>query len=176
MARYRSRRFKTHYKQWLQQQAHQYMMEKTIEVLDLDALAQSILDAGTWEDKPVSPKQRLKRDLSRALADERWEDPQGRDVKRMHAVRILEPGGQYRWEWAEITHARPDHMRLSLQQGRKMIVADCRQNKLAGESYNDNNIHGAHIDPLDYNINLDLEEESLPTDYPEEDDAEDDSD
>jgi len=56
-------------------------------------------------------------------------------------------------------------MRVSFQQRRLAILADCKQHKTDVDSYNHNNEY--HVQLLfDYDFNTDLEEGSLPTQYP----------
>jgi hypothetical protein len=59
-------------------------------------------------------------------------------------------------------------MRVSLQQRRQYLLSGCRQHKLDFDSFNDNNIFGANIPQFSYNFDPDMEELSLPTDYPME--------
>jgi hypothetical protein len=73
------------------------------------------------------------------------------------------------WEWAPLYRATADQFRLGMQARRNGIRADCRQHKKDHESYNDNNVHGEHVDLFDYDFNKDLDEESFPTEYPDED-------
>jgi hypothetical protein len=57
-------------------------------------------------------------------------------------------------------------MRISFQQRRQGILADCRQHKTDVESYNDNNRFKASL-LFDYDFNADLQELELPTKYPD---------
>jgi hypothetical protein len=46
------------------------------------------------------------------------------------------------------------------------MVADAIQLDLDWASYNDNNVLGVKLPPLDYNLTLDVQESKLPTTYP----------
>jgi hypothetical protein len=136
-----------------------------VETFDLD-------DVAEWAEKelkyivaPITPKQMLKRKLTRALKTERIVDPQKREVRKWLSVRHNENGHVWT-EWAQMLNADPGHMRMSQQQHRQYILDNCRQHKLVFDSYNDNNKFGATLPPNDYNFNPDLDELDLPTKYP----------
>lgn len=159
------------YQKYMQDLAHKYIEAHGVESIDLEAVAQWAIDEGLWRPKPISPVKRCKRDLARALAVEYVEDPQGREVRGMIAFPISSDGGQMQWEWAPLFRASPEQFRLGMQTRRNGIRADCRQHKRDHESYNDNNIHGATVPLFDYDFNRDLEEESYPTEYPDDPDG-----
>jgi hypothetical protein len=56
-------------------------------------------------------------------------------------------------------------MRLSFQQGRQAILADCRAHKTYVESYNDNNSFNVKLPGFSYNFDPDMKELELPTEY-----------
>jgi hypothetical protein len=70
--------------------------------------------------------------------------------------------------WAEITTATAKHMQLSLQQRRTGIRDDCRQHRLDFDFYSEHNVHGAMLNPFEYNFLPDLDEMDVPTEYPDE--------
>lgn len=157
------------YQKFMQGLVHEYMRNFKVEQVDLQEVAQWAVATGRWDEPPVDPVKRCKHDMARALAVEYTTDPQGREVRSMVAVPIVgSDNGQMLWEWAPIFSARPEHFKISQQMGRNAILADCRQHRLNGLSYNDNNKHGAVVDLFDYNFNPDLEEGDMPTEYPEE--------
>jgi hypothetical protein len=145
----------------------QYRQLFEVDVVDTQAVAQWAISSGLWKRPPVDPEILLRRELARALRTEYYRDPQGRDVRKNHPVVVTE-GLQRKWYWAAITEASPKHMRLSLQQRRQGILADCRQHRIDFDSYNDNNKFKAELSLFDYDFNKDLEELSLPTHYPNE--------
>lgn len=163
----RNVQFKSSKKKSLQRIAHEYMKEYGVDTIDLDDVLDWALETRRWDLPSYDPRRQLKREMARALAVEYYEDPQGREVRRMHAVKIKSPQGLL-WEWADIKTAKPEHMRLSLQQRRSGVVSDCRQLMLDAQSYNDNNVHGAQLELPDFDINKDLAEASMPSEYPDE--------
>ncbi len=85
----------------------------------------------------------------------------------MHPVRIKD-GPRQMVFWADFRTAKPGHMRLSFQQRRQGILADCRAHKKDIESYNDNNAFNVKLPLFSYDFNPDLREMELPTEYPDE--------
>lgn len=138
-----------------------------VETFDLDDVVKWALDELKYRIEPLTPAQMLKRKFSRAMGNEYFTDPQKREVRKYHPVRRTEDGRTWT-VWATLSSADPGHMRMSLQQHRQYILGNCRQHKLVFDSYNDNNKFGATLPLFDYNFNPDLEELSLPTDYPME--------
>ena len=154
--------------QYLQSLTHRYMDEHCVDAVDLADVARWAYDNGLWRDRPYDPVKNLRRLLARAAAAEYIHDPQGREVRGMIPIPIKSDDGQLLWEWAPIYRASRKDFHLSQQVRRNGILAGCRQHKIDTDSYNDNNLHGAFVDAFDYNFNPDLEEESFPTDYPDE--------
>lgn len=158
----------TNYQRFMRSLAHRYMKDKKVDRFDPDDVANWAIDLGLWVDrKRYSPSKKCARDLRRALATEYIVDPQGREVRNMVAYPVETDGGQHVWEWAPLYNARRDEFHLSQQLGRGAILSRVRQHKLKHESWNDNNKSGATLAGFDYNFNMDLEEESLPTEYPD---------
>jgi hypothetical protein len=117
------------------------------------------------------PKPMLKQateDLRKALAQERYVDKQGREVRKYH-VANYEVDGEQLPLWSDISEAQPDHMRISLQQRRQGILADVKRHKDDVDSYNDNNKFNTQIPLFNYNFELDLEEAEMPSEYNEDD-------
>lgn len=126
---------------------------------------------GLWEPSRKSAVAQLASDLGRAMRDEYFTDPQGRRVRRKHARRIVEQlfDGEYKQItiWDDITTATPEHMHMSLQQRRRMILGDCHQLKTDAESYN-HNYNPAPEQPiqLSWDFTFDLIEIENPEEYP----------
>jgi len=134
------------------------------------------ISRGIWDREPVSPEVQLRRDLSRHLRTEYFVDPQGREVRKNHAIMIptqTQDGEKLRPLYKELFHAGPEHMRASLQLRRRGVVRDVMQMELDFLSYNDNNVYSAKLDKMDYDINKDLDELNMPTTYPDGEDDDD---
>ena len=96
----------------------------------------------------------LARDLSRAMRDEFYTDPQGRRVRTKHAAKCIEDAlsddgeegpKKQKMLWADIRTDSEDHIIKALQQRRMQIVGDCKQLKTDADSFNDNPPSGKKI-------------------------------
>jgi hypothetical protein len=148
---------------------HEFMKVNRVTEVDLDTVAHWAVKNGYYQRPALTVVKQCKRELAQALRTERITDRQGREVRRMHPVRVrdLEEDKQL-VIWADIEYAKPNHMRVSFSQRRQGILDHCRQHKTDVESYNDNNMFKARLPLFDYNFNPDLEEGDLPTEYPDE--------
>ena len=128
-----------------------------------------------WQPAAKTQRQLFCEELGRAAQKETYEDEQGRQVRRKHAVRIKQ-GSEQLVLWADVEDAPPEHMQMSFQQRRRGIGGDVKQLKTDMDSYNDNNKHGASIQ-LSFNFDVDMEDEAHPGEYddtPPEDEVTDD--
>ena len=150
----------------MQSVVHEYMRENKVDTVELEQVAEWAVRTGRYQRQPLNIVQQCKRELSQALRVEYYKDPQGREVRKMHPVRVNDLDGQQMVLWADIENAKPNHMRVSFQQRRQGILWDCRQHKTDVDSYNDNNRFRASL-MFDYDFNPDLQELELPTKYPE---------
>ena len=113
-------------------------------------------NTGRWEPKPSNVIKQCAEDISRALREEYYTDPQGRAVRTKHAAPKKQDGRQ-QMLWDDIRTADPEHMGGSIQVRRNQIVGDCCQLKRDRDSYNDNNTYGARL-PLSLNFENDVTE------------------
>lgn len=144
-----------------------------------DLIAEWAYRTGLWRRPPADPVDLLRKDISRYLRSEYITDPQGREVRKNHAiiVDVQTPAGSKRRSiWMELFHASPEHMKASSQLRRRGLLRDAVQLDLDLKSYNDNNVFGVALPSMDFDLNKDIEEINLPTTYPSEpfDDEEDD--
>jgi len=150
-----------------------YMREHGINEVDPDELTAWAINHGRISDDELDFFRRAKRDLIQAMRDQHQIDRQGREVRKMIAIRYKENRVQ-KSLWMDLFETKPKRAHTALAQQRRSIVAYCRKHKQTVESYNDNNVYGAQLTLFDYNINKDLIEEQQPTEYPDEKPAEDD--
>src|ERR1039457_2908338 len=151
----------------LQGIVHDYIEAHEADEVDLGEVAEWAIQTGRYSAEPISIIRQCKEQLSEACRSEVYKDPQGRDVRRMHPVRIVD-GPQQMVFWADITTAKPGHMRLSFQQRRTAILADCKAHKTDVEFYNDNNSFKVALPLFSYNFDPDIRELQLPNQYPDE--------
>jgi hypothetical protein len=135
-----------------------------VDEADCGAAAEWAFAQGLWKRPQVNPVEILRREIARALRGQYIEDPQGREVRKNHPV-LTGDGDNRKVIWVDIQKAKPEQMRLSLAWRRNGVLADCKQMALDFDSYNDNNVFGAKLPPLDCNFNPDIEEARLPTTY-----------
>jgi hypothetical protein len=100
-------------------------------------IARWAIKTGLWAPQPGSVIDQCAEELSRAMREEYYTDPQGREVRAKHAARIKENGKQITL-WADIRSATPAHMERAFGQRRKQILGDCKQLKADVDSFNDN--------------------------------------
>lgn len=134
-------------------------------------IAEWAIKEGISRPIPQTPEELLRKDIARYLKNDYIDDPQGRHVRRNHAIFIpvvTQDGVKRRSRWYEKDVAPPEHMRLSLQLRRTAAFHDVRQMDLDFQSYNDNNVYGVKLPPMDYNMNADVQEANLPPTYPTE--------
>ncbi|HEY2094122.1 MAG TPA: hypothetical protein VGJ81_19805 [Thermoanaerobaculia bacterium] len=138
-----------------------------------DLIAEWAYNKGLWKRPPVDPVVALSRDIARYLRNIYVTDPQGREVRKNHAVMIevqTPSGPKRRSIWKELFHADAEHMKVSFQLRRRAAEQDVKQLHLDWSSYQDNNVFGAKLDQMDFDFNKDIEESNLPTTYPDADD------
>lgn len=153
----------------LQRICHEYMEEFGVDVIDLDEVAAWAIETNRWQEYRTSIHRRCRRELATAMREEKFVDEDGREVRRMHSVRVKK-GEQFTWEWADIYTMKPKKFRASITHRRDKVLASLKQMKTDQDSWNDHNIHGAELPLFDANFNPDLEEMDQPDDHwPDED-------
>ena len=138
--------------------------------VDPGRVAEWAIRKGLWKYIPQSPQEVLRRQLSRALRNDYIEDPQGREIRSYHPIAkevMTQDGLKRRSTWYPIFTTEPGFIRRAFQLRRRAAFADVAQLSLDFYSYNDNNIFGAALEPLDFDFNKDLEEMRMPTEYPD---------
>src|SRR5437667_10866578 len=124
-----------------------------------------------WEPPTKNVVTQCAAEISAAMRQEFFTDPQGRRVRAKHPYRGVEelPDGTYEqlYLWIDVHDetAKAEEVEMAFQYGRKLIVGDCKQLKTDVSSCNDNNKDGHYVE-VDFNFNPDLEEAEQPTVYP----------
>jgi hypothetical protein len=146
--------------------------------VDWDHFAEWAHKTGKYRVTPPDPIQLIRRQASRALRDSLEIDRQERLIRRYHHVVLEHPVTHEKIDrWVDITTAPPDQMKLAFAIRKEAAFADVHQLSTDLASYNDNNKFGATLQ-MSFNFDLELEERSLPPNYPTQppDDDNDDSD
>ncbi len=146
---------------------------------DRNTIAGWLIRHKKWEPHRRSAIDVLAPQLSRAMREEIFEDPQGRLVRKKHAVResVEQEDGTFKQLtiWVDMDDPNTDttQMKNALQLRRGQVLGDCSRLKTDMDSYNDNFNKGPAVDMLfDFTDDLaELEQSSeYPTAPPEEDD------
>ena len=145
----------------------EYKREHGVDEIDLAEVAAWAISTRRWQRPPMDPAAILRRELARAMRNERVQDPQGRDVRLYYGV-VRYIGERPVSTWQTTPNATTEHMRLSTAQRRDKLLWGCLQMTLDLESWNDNNPHGATIDRPSCNFEPDIEEHRMPPEYPDE--------
>lgn len=133
-------------------------------------VAEWAIKEGLWRPAPITPQEQLRRLLSRCLRETYVLDPQGREVRANLPILeevVTRDGLKYRSRWYPIFEAPANVARQSFALRRRSALADVRQLHFDFLSYNDNNILGEQLEPMDYNFEKDIAELSEPTTYQE---------
>jgi hypothetical protein len=134
-------------------------------------IAMWAIRARLWEPPTKNLVSQCASEISAAMRQEFFTDPQGRRVRAKHPFRGVEelPDGTYEqmFLWIDVHDetAKAEEVEMAFQYGRKLIVGDCKQLKTDVDSYNDNNKEGHYIE-VDFNFHPDLEEAAQSTVYP----------
>ena len=120
-------------------------------------IARWAINTRRWQPQPAAIVDQCADYLSRAMAEEYINDPQGRVVRAKHAARI-DVDGRQETLWADIRTAPREHMAVATRQRRGQILGECRQLKVDVDSYNQNFSPDDPI-PLVLDFTYDLAEE-----------------
>lgn len=136
--------------------------------VDPARIAQWAYESGNWKPKEIDPVEVLRRKLCRAFRHEYITDPQGREVRAsipsVEEVRTQD-GTKRMSKFYPLFEAPPAVAVQFIQLERRILVENAVQLTLDLESYNDNNIYGATVPSIDWNIGKDMDERNLPTEY-----------
>lgn len=112
-----------------------------------------------WEPHPDDFLRQGAEQLARAMREDYKKDPQGRDVRTKHVIKV-ERGGEQMCIWISDETATRDQMEMAFQYRRNQIVGDCKQLKKDADSYNENKNPGEPIQVI-LDFRDDVEEAEL---------------
>ena len=143
---------------------------------DMRTVAQWAIDEGRHEPRN-DPAGDLARKLAGALRHELETDPQGRKIRRFHAIpaAAIESGkgpfkpsvysGTQQFLWKEMDDATPSEMHSALALRRNHARGECRQIKMDAESFNENHNRNGQDIEMSFNFDMDFKEEEMPATY-----------
>lgn len=120
-------------------------------------IASWAIEQNLWKPSRDDQVRQCTDQLTRAMREEYFTDPQGRKVRVMHVAREVR-NGELVGLWDDIRTADRPHMAAAFQLRRQQIVGDCRQLKTDVNSYNENGNTG---DPIDLVLDFTWDVEEL---------------
>src|SRR5436305_1477930 len=126
-------------KRYMRMCFNEYKKIMGVDEVDVDAFSDWMLANGKYEDRPDTMKQRCKRDLTRALSEERTLDEKGRVVRANHCIKVSKGEMLFDTKWFNIYEAKPGRMRVSLATRLRQMEAQVHQHYTDWSSYNDFN-------------------------------------
>ena len=136
--------------------------------LDPQKIATWAYGNGLWKPRDTDPREVLRRKLVRAFRTEYITDPQNREVRAGIAAieEVMTPEGPKRMaRFYRIFEAPEPVAEQHYQLQRRLAVENASQLDLELESYNENNVVGAVVQKIDWNLTTEIEERKLPTEY-----------
>ena|SRR5579872_3473759 len=128
-----------------------------------DGTAREILgwayDNKLWEPHPEDFLRQGAEQLARAMREDYGKDPQGRQVRKKHVIKVEREGEQL-CLWISDETATREQMEMAFQYRRQLIVGDCWQLKTDVDSYNENRNPGEPIQTV-MDFRNDMEEREL---------------
>jgi hypothetical protein len=135
---------------------------------DKKTLASWMIRNKLWGPTRKSEIDLLAEQLGRALRNDYMDDPQGRRVRKKHAMPVRRdlPDGTHEqlMFWIDMTDASRPQMDAAFQHRRGGIVNDCVQLRLDVDSYNENHNDSEPIQ-ISFQFEDDVEEHLQPVEY-----------
>ena len=133
---------KKSYREQLQELVQEYRDVGMPWPAESEQISQWAITKRKWAPRPETLVKRLAKMLSRAMRDETFRDPQGRKVRRKHAVPLskLTADGVYTQHifWTDMVDAERDQMHAAFQLRRQQTSGDVKQLATDVDSYNEN--------------------------------------
>src|SRR4029453_11848504 len=106
------------------------MKEKNVTDVAPDELTTWAIENGRVQRERDSHFRQTKKRLVKAMRSEHYIDPQGREVRKMVAIRLKIKGDQRQQSlWFELLEARPKKATVALSQMRRGLVSSARKHK-----------------------------------------------
>jgi hypothetical protein len=137
-------------------------------VVTPELVAEWAIEQRLWLAPDVTPAEQLRRLISRSLRESYIIDPQQREVRANLPIieEVQTPEGpKRRARWYPLFDAPANVARASFALRRRAALADSAQTAFDFMSWNENNIYGDKLEPLDWDFTPDIEELMQPTSY-----------
>jgi hypothetical protein len=147
------------YTKKMQRLADRFLKTNNGDPATASEIAEWLIRNKLWEPQPSSITRLCAEELSKAMREEYFTDPQNRRVRAKHAAR-MKVGKEQLTFWADIRTASHEHLLNAFKQRRQQIVSDCWQLKVDVDSYNENR---APVEPIQipFDFTPDLEEKAF---------------
>jgi hypothetical protein len=132
---------------------------------DLYEVARWASNNGLLDIPPIDVIRVMARALARACRQDYIEDENGEPVRHRHAVKEKR-GDKQLTLWPKMENMTPEKMRVSLQSRRNGTLQDALQIERDKRYFNSHHNPGDPIE-MDFNLNPDIEEHFLPSEYPD---------
>lgn len=126
-------------------------------------IASWAIDNDQWQPHRLLIVSKCAEDLSRAMREEFFTDPQGRRVRAKLPARLKVEDGEQGSLWDDARTAPRQHVQISFQQRRQGIAVDCYRLKVDVDSFNENRSPDNPIQ-LNLNFTFDVEEMDMAAD------------
>jgi hypothetical protein len=130
------------------------------------------LSTGRYQPREKSKESLATREFANAMRLLSFQDPQGRNVRQYHAVKLSEleireldiDGMEQLVLWVDVATDDPQKVKIAFQQEREGILDDCIRLRTEVDSYNENYSVGEQL-LLDLDFNEDVAEAQEPVVY-----------
>ena len=116
------------------------------------------IDNGKWQPHRVLVVRQCAEEVSRAMREEYFTDPQGRRVRAKLPVRLSVEEGEQGALWDDARTAPREFVQISFQQRRQAIAVDCHRLKIDVDSFNDNR---SPNDPIQLSLDFTFDVEEM---------------
>jgi hypothetical protein len=119
--------------------------------------------------KPISPRERVKRRLSRHMGHRYIIDPQQREVRALHAVpyeKQTPDGPKHGFKYYPLFTTEAETIKTSFGLRRVWAYKRVEQIEQDRLSYNDNNVFGSKIEQMSFDFDKTMLDRKQPTEYP----------
>ena len=137
--------------------------ENGTDMMDVERASEWAVKSGLYAKKPISPEKQCAQDMRRVLQSDMYIDPQGNEIRTMHAVKGYK--GQQTSLYVDIRIAKPDIMEDVFRQNYGRIINDVKRHAIEKQSYDLNNPYGKTLPLFDYNLNGYAEEAKISGEY-----------
>lgn len=126
--------------------------------MDYAAASKWADETNLYKKPPISRQERCEAEMRRAVRRATHVDAQGRkNVKTYGSLPLFDKDGNKTYVQIDMRSSEPEKVKSVLDEEFGGMGNDARSHYTQWESYNDNNLFGATLEPYDYNLNTFIE-------------------